>query len=86
MTLLSTVYKSDWLTLIFDFQLLHYHPTRRILISINKSFHHLIYSIYILNKTEETTFADIDFFHYSRFIFKENQEAEKNLIVKEVLI
>ena len=50
MTLLSTVYKNDWLTLTFDILLFLHHPIKRILVSVNQ-LSYLIFSVYnIFNK------------------------------------
>ena len=70
-----------WLVDI-DIQLFRCHPTRKLLVLINQSFY-FIYFWYNFfdwakqtntyeNKIEEITFADIDLFYFSSFIFKKN--------------
>ena len=79
------------MTVTFGIQLFLCHPVRKLLVSINQS-PHLIYSVYnifsrskVSRNIKEMTFADLDLFSFSSFIFKENHVLVEEVIVKEEL-
>ena len=99
LTLLSTVYKNDWLKLTFNcffaiqpgeyyFQLTNYLTWFAF---ITTFFLQSWKNKYVWNKIKETTFANIDLFYFSNFIFKKitisfkKVTFQKKMLVQEKL-